>query len=80
MIDVSEYIQGFNDGCAHIKEDYDAGDSIELRSQSTRIAALNAQLKAADELVSKLKDIRGFDIEFYAGMELNAYNKAKESK
>jgi hypothetical protein len=41
----AEYKKGFDEGCAHIIEDYKAGERLELRASQARIAELEAELE-----------------------------------
>jgi hypothetical protein len=43
-ISQAEYKKGFDDGCAHIMEDYKAGGRLDLRASQARIAQLEAAL------------------------------------
>jgi hypothetical protein len=43
-ISQAEYKKGFDDGCAHIMEDYKAGKRLDLRASQARIAPLEAAL------------------------------------
>ena len=47
----ANYKRGFDDGCAHIQEDYDAGERLDCKDADARIAELEAKLaKAVDGL------------------------------
>lgn len=54
----AEYERGFNDGCAHIKEDYKAGGRIEARAQDAKVAALVEALRPFADFGS----LKGMDL------------------
>jgi hypothetical protein len=54
----AEYKKGFDEGCAHIIEDYKSGERLDLRASQARIAQLEAALK---DVIVKLDDPTGND-------------------
>jgi hypothetical protein len=64
--DDAKYKQGFDDGCAHMKEDYDAGRRLDENAKDKRIEALEAWI-TRDKRIEALeawitRKYPGFDV------------------
>ena len=72
-IHAAEYRKGFDDGCAHIKEDYNAGERIEIRAELAKAYAEGLECAAKVIVPDKSRHYCTNDEAFYTeGSEAKA--------